>query len=100
MTANSPRPTVNAENQYGSAKNDNSHAIIKALLITGNQIATIKCLENIIPTHAIKVATVPNKMSNEAVGEKQLASKQPRVKPTVCFLLKKQRRTNISEKRN
>ena len=100
MTANSPRPTVNTENQYGSAKNDNSQAIIKALLTTGNKIATAKCLQNIIPKQAIKVAAVPNKTSNEAVGEKQLANKQPRVRPIACFLLKKQRSTKISEKRN
>ena len=53
-----------------------------------------------MPRQAINVAAVPNKTSNEAVGEKQLANKQPRVKPIACFLLKKQRSTKISEKRN
>ena len=100
MTANSPRPTVNTENQYGSAKNDNSQAIIKALLTTGNKIATAKCLQNIMPKQAMSVAAVPNKTSKDAVGEKQLANKQPSVNPIACFLLKKQRRTKISEKRN
>ena len=100
MTANSPRPTVRTENQYGSAKNDNSQAIIKALLTTGNKIATAKCLQNIIPRQAISVAAVPNRTSSDAIGEKQLANKQPRVKPIACFLLKKHKSTKISEKRN
>ena len=100
MTASSPKPTVRTENQYGSAKNDNSQAIMKALLTTGKRIANAKCLQNIIPKHAIKVAAVPKKMSREAVGEKQLANKQPSVKPIACFLLKKHKSTKISEKRN
>ena len=100
MTANSPAPTVNIDNQYGSPKNDNSQAIIRALLITGKHIAKSICLENIIPTQAINVANVPNGISKEAVGEKQLANKQPRVKPIVYFLLKKQSKTMISENLN
>ena len=100
MTPNSPRPTVKALIQNGSPKNDNSQAMIKALLTTGNKIATAKCLQNIIPKQAMSVAAVPNKTSNDAVGEKQLANKQPRVKTFACFLLKKHKSTKISEKRN
>ena len=100
MTANSPRPTVRTENQYGSAKNDNSQAMIKALLTTGKRMATAKCLQNIMPRQAINVAAVPKKTSNEAVGEKQFANRQPNVKPIACFLLKKHKSTSISEKRN
>ena len=100
MTASSPKPTNKAENQYGSLKNDNSQAMIKALQRTGNQIATMRCLEKIMPKHANKVAHVPNKTSKEAVGEKQFATKQPSVNPIAYFLLKKQRSTSTSEKRN
>ena len=100
MTPNSPKPTVKALIQYGSPKNMSSQAIIKALEITGNKAATTKCLENIIPTHAIKVASAPNKTSKDAVGENKLARKQPIVRPIVCFLLKKQSKTMISENLN
>ena len=100
ITPNSPKPTVKALIQYGSPKNMSSQAIIKALETTGNKAATTKCLENIIPMHAIKVANVPNKTSKDAVGENRLARKQPIVKPIVCFLLKKQSKTIISENLN
>ena len=100
MTAASPAPTVNADSQNGSLKNDNSQAMMKALLMTGNHIATTKCLENIMHKQANRVATVPKGISKVAVGEKQLANKQPSVKPIVCFLLKKHKSTSISDKRN
>ena len=95
MTPNSPRPTVKALIQNGSPKNDNSQAMINALEITGNKAATNNCLENIIPKQAINVAIVPNGTSSTAVGENKLASKQPKVKPMECFLLKKQSKTMI-----
>ena len=100
MTANSPRPTVNTESQYGSPKNVNSQATIKALLITGKAAASNNHLLNIIPKHANNVATVPKIISKLAVGDKQLARKQPIVNPTEYLLLKKHNKTNISEKRN
>ena len=100
ITVNSPAPTVRAENQNGSWKNDNSQAMMNALLITGKQMANNICFENIMPIQAINVAIVPNGISNDAVGEKQLASKHPRVNPTAYFLLKKHNKTMISEKRN
>ena len=74
--------------------------MINALATTGNKAATSSCLENIIPNHAIKVAIVPNGTSNIAVGENKLASKQPKVKPIECFLLKKHNKTMISENLN
>lgn len=58
------------------------------------------CFEKMMPKQAINVATVPNKTSNEAVGEKQLAIKQPRVNPIAYFLLKKHSKTKISENLN
>ena len=73
---------------------------MNALKTTGKVIATSKCLENIIPIQARSVASVPNGTSNGAVGEKQLAIKQPNVKPTAYLLLKKQSKTNISENLN
>ena len=100
MTANSPKPIVSTLIQYGSLKNVNSQPTIKALNITGNNIAMIKCLENIIAKHVKAVAIVPNKISKEAVGEKQLAIKHPNVKPILNLLLKKQSKTNISENLN
>ena len=100
MTTNSPIPTVRTESQYGSPKNVNSHATIKALNKTGNIAATTKCLQNMIHKQASNVAIVPNKISKLAVGDIKLARKHPSVNPTEYFLLKKQRRTIISEKRN
>ena len=96
MTASSPRPTNRAENQNGCSKNVNSQPIIKALKTTGKEIATNRCLENIIPKHANAVAIVPNGTSKTAVGEKQLAIKQPKIKPMEYRLLKKQSKTSIS----
>ena len=64
--------------------------MIKALNTTGKAIATNKYLENMIPIHASKVASVPKGTSSGAVGEKQFAIRQPNVNPIACFLLKKQ----------
>ena len=100
MTVNSPRPTVNAENQYGSPKKVNSQATIKALLITGKTAANKSHLLNMMPKQAINVAAVPNNISKLAVGDKQFAKKQPIVNPTEYLLLKKHNKTIISEKRN
>ena len=100
MTANSPSPTNRAENQNGSPKNVSSQPMMKALKTTGNVIATNKCFENIIPTHAKAVAIVPKGTSSTAVGEKKLAIKQPNVRPIEYFLLKKHSKTNISENLN
>ena len=100
MTANSPSATNKTENQNGSPKKVSSQPIMKALKTTGNVIATNKCFENIIPTHAKAVAIVPNGTSRTAVGEKQLAIRHPNVKPIEYFLLKKHRSTNISENLN
>ena len=100
MTTNSPKPTVKTDNQYGSPKKVNSQATIKALNKTGNITAIAKCLQNMMHKHANNVAAVPNIISKLAVGDIKLARKQPSVKPTEYFLLKKQSKTIISEKRN
>ncbi len=100
ITTNSPTPTQRTLYQNGEPNKYNSPPTTKALHTTGKIAATAKCLENIIPTHATNVAALPKGISKEAVGEYKLASKQPKVNPIVYFLLKKHKRTNISEKRN
>ena len=66
----------------------------------GKETANNSHLLKIIPKQASNVAAVPKRISKLAVGDKQIARKQPIVKPTEYLLLKKQSNTKISEKRN
>lgn len=99
-TTVSPNATQPTENQKGSPKNVSSQPTINALDTIGNNTAIARRGENMIPTQAIAVATVPNKMSKDIVGELRFANKHPRINPIAYFLLKKQTRTSISEMRN
>ena len=76
--------TKPTESQNGSPKNfHNSNPTIKELLRIGNNIAMPRCLQNMIPMHAIKVAKDPNPTSTIPIADGMFAIAHPSTKPIV-----------------